>query len=84
MIQHAWHFWYAVVSVLKCYAVAWSLRASHLNWALAGKGEQVSPRLIGIQNGIIVFVFWLCVGLLLVSDCVLLSHFLQHIYSQLL
>lgn len=35
VIQHAWHFWYAVVSVLKCYAVAWSLRASHLNWALA-------------------------------------------------
>lgn len=28
----------------------------------------MSPRLIGIQNGIIVFVFWLCVGLLLVSD----------------
>ncbi len=39
-----------------------------LNAALAGKGEQVSPRLIGIQNGIIVFVFWSCVGLLLVSD----------------
>ncbi|EPY0995219.1 hypothetical protein ACW9O2_004265, partial [Vibrio vulnificus] len=39
-----------------------------LNAALAGKGEQVSPRLIGIQNGVIVFVFWLCVGLLLVSD----------------
>ncbi len=33
-IQHAWHFWYAVVLVLKCYAVAWSLRASPLNWAL--------------------------------------------------
>ncbi|EPW6917018.1 hypothetical protein ACWOYE_004086, partial [Vibrio vulnificus] len=28
----------------------------------------MSPRLIGIQNGIIVFVFWSCVGLLLVSD----------------
>ncbi len=34
-IQHAWHFWYALVSVLKCNAVAWSLRASPLNWALA-------------------------------------------------
>ncbi|HFQ5419664.1 TPA: hypothetical protein ACGVBT_004755, partial [Vibrio vulnificus] len=28
----------------------------------------MSPRLIGIQNGIIVFVFWSCVGLLSVSD----------------
>ncbi len=34
-IQHAWHFWYAVVSVLKCNTAAWSLRASPLNWALA-------------------------------------------------
>ncbi len=33
-IQHAWHFWYAVISVLKCYAAAWSMRASPLNWAL--------------------------------------------------
>ncbi len=33
-IQHAWHFWYAVVSVLKCYAVISVLRASPLNWAL--------------------------------------------------
>ncbi len=30
MIRHAWHFWYALVSVLKCNAVAWSLRASPL------------------------------------------------------
>ncbi|WP_418080802.1 hypothetical protein, partial [Vibrio parahaemolyticus] len=34
-IQHAWHFWYAVVLVLKCNTAAWSLRASPLNWALA-------------------------------------------------
>ncbi len=34
-IQHAWHFWYAVISVLKCNAEAWLLRASPLNWALA-------------------------------------------------
>ncbi len=33
-IQHARHFWYAVAFVLKCYAEAWSLRASPLNWAL--------------------------------------------------
>ena len=35
MIQHAWHFYHALVSVLKCHASAWSLRASHLNRALA-------------------------------------------------
>ncbi len=34
-IQHAWHFLYAVVLVLKCYAVTSVLRASPLNWALA-------------------------------------------------
>ncbi|WP_423171204.1 hypothetical protein, partial [Vibrio diabolicus] len=33
-IQHAWHFWYAVVLVLKCHAAALVLRASPLNWAL--------------------------------------------------
>ncbi len=33
-IQHAWHFWYAVVLVLKCHAVTLVLRASPLNWAL--------------------------------------------------
>ncbi len=37
-IQHAWHFWYAVVSVLKCHAVTLVLRASPLNWALGIKG----------------------------------------------
>ncbi len=39
VIQHAWHFWYAVVSVLKCNAEALSLRASHLNWALCFIGN---------------------------------------------
>ncbi len=42
VIQHAWHFWYAVVLVLKCYAVAWSLRASHLNWALVANEENAA------------------------------------------
>ncbi len=37
VIQHAWHFWHAVVFVLKLHAEAWSLRASHLNWALVCK-----------------------------------------------
>ncbi len=36
-IQHAWHFWYALVSVLKCHAVASVLRASPLNWALGAR-----------------------------------------------
>ncbi len=36
-IQHAWHFLYALVSVLKCYAAAWLLRASPLNWALCAR-----------------------------------------------
>ncbi|WP_413754420.1 hypothetical protein, partial [Vibrio parahaemolyticus] len=33
-IQHAWHFWYALVLVLKFHAVTSVLRASPLNWAL--------------------------------------------------
>ncbi len=33
-IQHAWHFCYAVVLVLKCHVVTSVLRASPLNWAL--------------------------------------------------
>ncbi|MFL0967539.1 hypothetical protein ACJO2C_23800, partial [Vibrio parahaemolyticus] len=37
-IQHAWHFWYALVSVLKCYAATSVLRASPLNWALYALG----------------------------------------------
>ncbi len=37
-IQHAWHFCYAVVFVLKCNAETWSLRASLLNWALYALG----------------------------------------------
>uniref|UniRef100_UPI0039850979 hypothetical protein n=1 Tax=Vibrio parahaemolyticus TaxID=670 RepID=UPI0039850979 len=41
-IQHAWHFWYAVVLVLKCNAAARSLRASPLNWALTGKEKNGS------------------------------------------
>ncbi len=41
-IQHAWHFWYAVGLVLKCNAVAWSLRASPLNWALVANEENAA------------------------------------------
>ncbi|WP_411198087.1 hypothetical protein, partial [Vibrio parahaemolyticus] len=41
-IQHAWHFWYAVISVLKCHAAAWSLRASPLNWALVANEENAA------------------------------------------
>ncbi|EPQ9986627.1 hypothetical protein ACUYO6_004208 [Vibrio vulnificus] len=38
-IQHAWRFWYALVSVLKWHAVTSVLRASPLNWALGIKEE---------------------------------------------
>ncbi|ODW31071.1 hypothetical protein BBM88_06890, partial [Vibrio parahaemolyticus] len=41
-IQHAWHFWYTVVLVLKCNAGAWSLRASPLNWALVCKRKNAA------------------------------------------
>ncbi len=40
-IQHAWHFCYAVVFVLKCNAETWSLRASPLNWALVANEKNV-------------------------------------------
>ncbi len=43
-IQHAWHFWYAVVSVLKCNAAALALRASPLNWALYASNQKVDSR----------------------------------------
>ncbi|HCH5323558.1 TPA: DUF3265 domain-containing protein [Vibrio parahaemolyticus] len=33
-IQHAWHFWYAVVFGVEVQCGGWSLRASPLNWAL--------------------------------------------------
>ncbi|MFW1392129.1 hypothetical protein ACEV7Q_23510, partial [Vibrio parahaemolyticus] len=42
-IQHAWHFWYAVVSVLKCNAVTSVLRASPLNWALVAN-EKIAAK----------------------------------------
>ncbi len=41
-IQHAWHFWYALVFVLKCHAVTSVLRASPLNWALVCKRKNVA------------------------------------------
>ncbi|HBC3568756.1 DUF3265 domain-containing protein [Vibrio parahaemolyticus] len=34
MIRHAWHFYYALVSVAKVVCRGLVLRASHLNWAL--------------------------------------------------
>ncbi|MCC3836584.1 DUF3265 domain-containing protein [Vibrio parahaemolyticus] len=35
MIRHAWHFYYALVLVIKVVCGSIVLRASHLNWALA-------------------------------------------------
>ncbi|EGQ9249150.1 DUF3265 domain-containing protein [Vibrio parahaemolyticus] len=34
MIRHAWHFYYALVLVIKVVCGNIVLRASHLNWAL--------------------------------------------------
>ncbi|EJC6932462.1 DUF3265 domain-containing protein [Vibrio parahaemolyticus] len=34
MIRHAWHFYYALVLVIKVACGSIVLRASHLNWAL--------------------------------------------------
>ncbi|NVC52921.1 DUF3265 domain-containing protein [Vibrio diabolicus] len=34
MIRHAWHFYYALVLVVKVVCGSTVLRASHLNWAL--------------------------------------------------
>ncbi|MBE4489914.1 DUF3265 domain-containing protein [Vibrio parahaemolyticus] len=34
MIRHAWHFYYALVLVIKVLCGSIVLRASHLNWAL--------------------------------------------------
>ncbi|HCE1829964.1 TPA: DUF3265 domain-containing protein [Vibrio parahaemolyticus] len=35
MIRHAWHFYYALVLVIKVVCGSIVLCASHLNWALA-------------------------------------------------
>ncbi|EJE4697048.1 DUF3265 domain-containing protein [Vibrio parahaemolyticus] len=35
MIRHAWHFYYALVLMVKVVCGSTVLRASHLNWALA-------------------------------------------------
>ncbi|TOJ33800.1 hypothetical protein CGI39_23815 [Vibrio parahaemolyticus] len=35
MIRHAWHFYYALILVVKVVCGSIVLRASHLNWALA-------------------------------------------------
>ncbi|EHH0684961.1 DUF3265 domain-containing protein [Vibrio vulnificus] len=34
MIRHAWHFYYALILVIKVVCGSVVLRASHLNWAL--------------------------------------------------
>ncbi len=45
-IQHAWHFWCALISVLKCHAAASVLRASPLNWALYNKGDNDARKVL--------------------------------------
>ncbi|EIO3980403.1 DUF3265 domain-containing protein [Vibrio vulnificus] len=39
VIRHAWHFYYALVLVIKVVCGSTVLRASHLNWALCFLGE---------------------------------------------
>ncbi len=49
MIRHAWHFYYALVLVVKGYAEASVLRASHLNRALVCKRNNAA-----ISQGLVV------------------------------
>ncbi|EGR3375835.1 hypothetical protein DMJ27_24160 [Vibrio parahaemolyticus] len=42
MIRHAWHFYYALVLVIKVVCGNIVLRASHLNWALVCKRKNVA------------------------------------------
>ncbi len=55
-IQHAWHFWYALILVLKCHAVTLVLRASPLNWALvANEKNAAKTKYLGLRS----VCFWL-------------------------
>ncbi|TBT60248.1 DUF3265 domain-containing protein [Vibrio parahaemolyticus] len=45
MIRHAWHFYYALVLVIKVVCGSIVLRASHLNWALYACTKQRSRHL---------------------------------------
>ncbi len=38
VIRHAWHFYYALILVVKVVCGSIVLRASHLNWALYALG----------------------------------------------
>ncbi|EKO3834077.1 DUF3265 domain-containing protein [Vibrio harveyi] len=48
MIRHAWHFYYALVLVIKVVCGSIVLCASHLNWAL---GIKYSSQLLNLRNG---------------------------------
>ncbi|WP_373416988.1 hypothetical protein, partial [Vibrio parahaemolyticus] len=50
------HFWYALVSVLKCHAVTSVLRASPLNWALVAN-EKIAAKTECL--GLMFVCFWL-------------------------
>ncbi|TOP16112.1 hypothetical protein CGH22_19105 [Vibrio parahaemolyticus] len=56
MIRHAWHFYYALVLVIKVVCGSIVLRASHLNWALvANEKNAAKTKYLGLR-----FVcFWL-------------------------
>ncbi|EHK5111884.1 DUF3265 domain-containing protein [Vibrio parahaemolyticus] len=42
MIRHAWHFYYALVLVIKVVCGSIVLCASHLNWALVANEQNVA------------------------------------------
>ncbi|EHZ2647958.1 DUF3265 domain-containing protein [Vibrio parahaemolyticus] len=42
VIRHAWHFYYALVLVVKVVCGSIVLRASHLNWALVANEENAA------------------------------------------
>ncbi|EGQ9460499.1 DUF3265 domain-containing protein [Vibrio parahaemolyticus] len=56
MIRHAWHFYYALVLVIKVVCGSIVLCASHLNWALVAN-EKKRPKASCL--GLICVCFWL-------------------------
>ncbi len=56
MIRHAWHFYYALVLVVKVVCGSIVLRASHLNWALVANEKNV-PKVECL--GLMSMGFWL-------------------------
>ncbi|HCG8770176.1 hypothetical protein CGK29_22730 [Vibrio parahaemolyticus] len=56
MIRHAWHFYYALVLVIKVVCGSIVLCASHLNWALVANEENAAK---AEYLGLMSMCFWL-------------------------